>query len=138
MKKLLSSLLVLVFAQLGLSQSTDVGSIITPTGNIFCRVEKVAGNTLLTCQVSQSTAVIPPKPKDCNLEWGNRFLMSERGKSEWACYGDVLYSPSLKRLEYGQTRKIAGFTCDLTIARLRCINLDKHGFELSRAAQKLF
>ncbi|MEY4529589.1 MAG: hypothetical protein RLZZ156_310 [Deinococcota bacterium] len=138
MKKLFSSLLVLVFAQLGLSQNTDLGSIITPTGNIFCRVEKIAGSTLLTCQVSQSTAVIPPKPKDCNLEWDYRFLMGERSKPERACYGDVLYSPSLKRLEYGQTRKIAGFTCDLTTARLRCVNLDKHGFELSKAVQKLF
>ena len=84
------------------------------------------------------SAKIPAKPKDCEFDWGYRFSLSERGKATRACYSDVLYSPNMKRLEYGQTRKIAGFVCDLTTLRLRCINLDKRGFELSKATQKLF
>jgi hypothetical protein len=155
MKKVLfivSSLLVLVFAQQGASQGfPELGSIITPTGNIFCRVfgaadpaslpktfDQKLNTTDLICEVKEISATIPAKPKDCEFDWGYRFTVSERGQARRACYSDVLYSPSMKRLEYGQTRKIAGFTCDLTTARLRCVNLDKRGFELSRAVQKFF
>ncbi len=147
---LISSLLVFALTQIGLSQD-ELGTIITPTGNIFCRVfaarpqaelpatfDKSLNTTDLVCEIRNITAAIPSKPKDCEFDWGYRFSISERGKATRACYSDVLYSPSLKRLEYGQTRKIAGFTCDLTTARLRCINLDKRGFELSKAMQKFF
>jgi hypothetical protein len=147
---LVSSLLVVAFTQFGFGQD-ELGTIITPTGNIFCRVfaaipeaklpatfDKSLNTTDLVCEVRNITAVIPAKPKDCEFDWGYRFALSERGKAARACYSDVLYSPSMKRLEYNRTRKIAGFTCDLTTARLRCINLDKRGFELSRASQKFF
>jgi hypothetical protein len=139
-----------MLAQMGLS-GDELGTIITPSGNIFCRVFGAAdpatlpktfdlklNTTDLVCEVRGITAVIPAKPKDCEFDWGWRFALSERGKATRACYSDVLYSPSMKRLEYGQTRKIAGFTCDVTTARLRCVNLDKRGFELSRASQKFF
>jgi hypothetical protein len=154
MKKFLlavSGLLVLIFLQHGSSQFAELGSIITPTCNIFCRVWGAAdpatlpktfdpklNTTDLVCEVQQISATIPAKPKDCEFDWGYRFTLSERGQAKRACYSDVLYSPSMKRLEYGQTRKIAGFTCDLTTARLRCVNLDKRGFELSRGVQKFF
>jgi hypothetical protein len=154
MKKILlviSSVLILVFLQYGSSQFSELGSIITPSGNIFCRVWGAAdpatlpktfdpklNTTDLICEVKEITAKIPAKPKDCQFDYGYRFVVSERGQARRACYSDVLYSPSMKRLEYGQTRKIAGFTCDLTKARLRCVNLDKRGFELSKAIQKFF
>jgi hypothetical protein len=143
----LSSLLILVLIAHGLGQATDgtLGTIITPTGNIYCEVYRLStsinpalNGTGLTCEVAQSTAPIPPRAKDCEFDWGYRFGMGERGKAERACYSDVLFRPKMTRLEYGQTRKIAGFTCDLTKTRLRCVNLDKRGFELSKATQKLF
>lgn len=144
---LCSSLLVMVFAVRGFSQATDgtLGTIITPTGNIYCEVYRLSDSinpalngTDLTCEVGQSTAKLSPKPKDCDFDWGYRFGMNERGKATGVCYSDVLFRPKMTRLEYGQTRKIAGFTCDLTKTRLRCVNLDKRGFELSKAVQKLF
>jgi hypothetical protein len=154
MKKFLltvSSVLVLVLLQSGSSQFSELGSIITPSGNIFCRVygkadpatlpktfDQRLNTTDLICEVKEISAKIPAKPKDCEFDYGYRFVVSERGAAKRACYSDVLYSPSMKRLEYGQTRKIAGFTCDLTTARLRCVNLDKRGFELSKAVQKFF
>jgi hypothetical protein len=149
---IVSSLFGLLFLQLGSSQNfPELGTIISPTGNIFCRVNGAAdpatlpktfdqklNTTDLICEVKEITAKIPAKPKDCEFDWGNRFVMSERGQAKRGCYSDVLFSPNMKRLEYGQTRKIAGFTCDLTTARLRCVNLDKRGFELSKAVQKFF
>ncbi len=138
---------MLLFVAHGFGQASDgsLGTIITPTGNIYCEVYRINGSinpalngTDLICEVAQSTAPIPPKPKNCDFDWGTRFGMGERGKAERACYSDVLFRPKMTRLEYGQTRKIAGFTCDLTKTRLRCVNLDKRGFELSKAKQKLF
>jgi hypothetical protein len=109
------------------------------TSIVGCLLPDQNHNTTdLVCEVKEITAKIPAKPKDCEFDWGRRFVVSERGQAKRGCYSDVLYSPSMKRLEYGQTRKIAGFTCDLTTTRLRCVNLDKRGFELSKAVQKFF
>jgi hypothetical protein len=118
----------------------DIGSFKTPSNNIHCIAwrDKVAGKAELQCEMTEITAKIPATPKDCELDYGYRFGMSERGKAERGCYGDTIKNPNYKTLAYGKTWKSGGFTCDVTTARLRCTNLDKRGFELSKAVQKFF
>ena len=136
---LISSLLAL-FALAFAQGFEDIGSFKTPSGNAFCIASRdTRTNTaFLTCQLTTITAKIPAKPKDCDLDWGYRFEMNERGKAARGCYGDTIANPNYKTLVYGKTWKVTGFTCDLTKARLRCVNLEKHGFELSKAIQKFF
>lgn len=138
-----SLLLGLAFAQFGKTET--IGSIMTPSKNIWCQVNKGSGYankdfnvTTIECEVGNSTAKMLPKPKDCEFDWGFRFGMNERGKASGLCHSDVLYNPKYQRMEYGETRKMGRITCDLTKTRLRCVNLDKRGFELSRAVQRLF
>ena len=118
----------------------DIGSFKTPSNNIYCVAwrDKIAGSVEMQCELAQNTAKIPTQPKDCQLDWGNRFGMSERGKAERVCHGDTIQNPNYKTLAYGKVWKVAGFTCDVSTARLRCVNLDKRGFELAKASQKLF
>ncbi len=118
----------------------DIGSFKTPSNNIYCIAwrDKVANTAEMQCEMTEITAKIPANPKDCNLDYGYRFGMSQRGKAERGCYGDTIKNPNYKTLAYGKTWKAGGFTCDVTTARLRCVNLDKRGFELSKAVQKFF
>ena len=140
MKKLilvaLSSLLTLAYAQ----GFEDIGSFKTPSNNIYCIAFRDTRNNTaeLQCEMSQITAKIPATPKDCDLDYGYRFGMSQRGSAERGCYGDTIKNPNYKTLAYGKIWKVGGFTCDVTVARLRCVNLDKRGFELSKAMQRFF
>ncbi len=142
MKKLifitLSSLLLLTltYAQ----GFEDLGNFKTPSDNIHCIAYRdTRTNTAdLDCQMQEISAKIPSRPKDCDLDYGYRFGMDQRGQASRSCYGDTIYDPKHKVLAYGKTWKAGGFICDVTTARLRCVNLDRHGFELSKAIQKFF
>jgi hypothetical protein len=125
----------------GLTQAQDLeelGRFQTPSGNIFCDAYRDGKTSTLRCDLASNSAKIPAKPKDCDLDWGNSFILSERGKAQRNCHGDTNINPNNKRLEYGKTWRAAGFTCDVNTKRLRCINLDRHGFELAKGAQKIF
>ncbi len=133
--------LCLLFAALSQAQGYwELGGFKTPSGNIHCQafVDRVAGEAVLRCDVLQNQAPVPARPKDCVLDWGNAFGMGERGKAQRWCVGDTVANPSLPTLPYGRVWSEGGFRCEVTQARLRCVNRDKRGFELSRAVQRLF
>jgi hypothetical protein len=121
---------------------TDLGSFKSPSGNIFCIATKdnFSGKTTvsLSCELVNSTAKLPPKPGDCELDWGKRFYMETRGQALRACHGDTIVNANYPTLAYGKLWQVGGFRCDITSARLRCVNLERHGFELSKARQRLF
>ena len=121
---------------------TDLGSFKSPSGNIFCIATKddFSGKTTvsLSCELVVSSAKLPPKPSDCGLDWGKRFYVEARGKALRACYGDTIVNPNYPTLGYGQVWQVGGFRCDASPVRLRCANLERHGFELSKARQNLF
>lgn len=121
---------------------TDVGSFKSPSGNIFCIASRdnFGGKTTvsLSCELNESSAKLPPKPSDCELDWGKRFYVEARGKAIRGCHGDTIQNPTFPVLPYGEVWQVGGFRCDASVVRLRCVNLDRHGFELSKARQFLF
>lgn len=137
---IVSSLVALTAVRAG--TFTDLGSFKSPSGNIFCiavRDNFNERNTVsLSCELVESTAKLPVKPSDCDLDWGKRFYVEARGKALRACHGDTISNPNYPTLGYGKLWQVGGFRCDITSARLRCVNLERHGFELSKARQVLF
>jgi hypothetical protein len=113
------------------------GQFMTPSGNAFCVVWGDERSSSLECELKENTARPPPKPKACELDFGNRFSLPARGMPTRACHGDTLQG-HLPTLAYGTPWRVDGFACQVTTRRLRCTNADGHGFELSRARQTLF
>jgi hypothetical protein len=106
-----------------------------PSGNIHCGVSQ----SYLDCEIGTSTAKLPAKPKDCNLDWGNRFGMSSTGKAQRSCHGDTIgRNPKNQVLEYGKTWRGEGFTCTSKSTGLTCKNKDGHGWTLSKSKQQFF
>jgi hypothetical protein len=106
-----------------------------PSGNIHCGTD----GTYLDCEMGTSNATLPPKPKSCNLDWGNRFVMSPNGAAERACHGDTLgRNPKHPILSYGKTWRKKGFTCISKTSGLTCKNVDGRGWTLSKNKQQLF
>jgi hypothetical protein len=107
----------------------------TPSGNIHCQWASDDG---LRCDLLQFTGKRLPKPKDCILDWGDSFFVAATKKSSGVCHGDTVMNPKNPKLAYGKTWSRGGITCDSMERGLRCVNRDGHGFELSKAAAKLF
>ena len=81
----------------------------------------------------------PRRPKDCDLEWGQAFEISESSKpAERLCYGDTVADERLPILQYGDTWKRGQFACRSERNGISCLTTNGHGFELSRGAQRLF
>lgn len=110
----------------------------TPSGNIHCQYFSYDKQTSLRCDIGQ-IAARPPRPADCELDWGSAFEVSARGhNAQRICHGDTVMDTSLPVLAYGGIWQRGGFTCTSDQAGLTCFNADRHGFSLSKAKQDIF
>jgi hypothetical protein len=126
-------------AYTGLVQRTeDLGGFQTPSGNIHCAAYAEGTTSNLRCDLVQNTARVPTRPADCELDWGDAFGMDNRGKAGRICHGDTVQNPKNPVLQYGKIWSAGDFRCDVTPARLRCVNGDRHGWEISRSKQTIF
>ncbi len=108
-----------------------------PSGNIHCRSS--TSDDTLECEIQNNRAKLPAKPKDCELDWGNRFYMSSTGKAERSCHGDTLgLNPKNPVLAYGKTWKRNSFTCESKQTALTCKNKAGRGWILSKDNQRFF
>ena len=74
----------------------------TPSDNIHCLAEEWEGEAWLRCDIRASTAPAPPRPADCELDWGHAFTVSENAlPATPACAGDTVLDPSYPILHYG-------------------------------------
>ena len=116
----------------------------TPTGNIQCMIDDygVADGSyppFLRCDIRETTTPIPPKPRACELDWGNAFSITQDGQvGERLCVSDSVASDTWAVLPYGAVWEQQGFTCRSEQSGLTCLNSKNHGFTLSRSLQKLF
>jgi len=107
---------------------------ITPSKNITC----MAYGGTLRCDIGINEAPIPPKPSDCEFDWGGSFIMGLKGKPRRGCVSDAIVSPDHKVLPYGKTWNHDGFTCKSAIDGLTCWNRSKKGWFINKVEQKFF
>ena len=59
----------------------------TPSDNIHCQVEDWDGPVYLRCDVSEIQGRVPPKPRDCEFDWGQAFSVSrDKRRAQRICY----------------------------------------------------
>ncbi len=117
-----------------------IGSFQTPSGNIHCEAAFNGNRSSaeLRCDMKTRAGRTPAKPKDCELDYGDSFSLSEPGRAERLCAGDTIISPGFPVLAYGAAWSESGMRCDVTLRRLRCVNRRGRGFTLSTTRQQLF
>ena len=103
---------------------------VMPSGNIGCGYTDDP-NHYLRCDILQSSDM-PRKPRSCDLDYGHAYAMNRRGKARTLCAGDTVVNRNAPVLDYGEKKKIGGFTCRSRMSGLRCRNKSDHGFFLSR------
>jgi hypothetical protein len=111
----------------------------SPTGNIHCQFFAIDGDAVIRCDLRQVSNRSLPRPRDCDLDFGQAFEISGRAtRGAPLCYGDTVQDNGLPVLPYGQTWQRAGLTCLSEQTGVSCRNARGHGFTLSRAAQRVF
>ena len=129
----------ILFASAGVSTAWAQEGFRSPTGNIHCQFFAVDGDAVIRCDLRQVSNRSLPRPRDCELDWGQAFEISGRAtRGTPLCYGDTVQDERLPVLPYGQSWQRAGLTCISEQSGVSCRNARGHGFTLSRAAQSVF
>jgi hypothetical protein len=116
----------------------------TPSNNIYCQMDgggapEGESNRYLRCDIRDINSIIPPKPRDCEFDWGQAFAIGADGLSgQRMCYSDTVVDDGLLTLSYGSVWQRGGFTCKSEESGLTCFNASEHGFSLSKNSQRLF
>jgi Family of unknown function (DUF6636) len=116
----------------------------TPSNNIHCLIEEWKADdgkpkSQLRCDVAQLTGPIPPKPADCEFDWGQAYAIPGAGLAgQRLCYSDTVMNPEYLVLPYGAAWQRGGYTCKSETSGLTCVNGLGHGFALSKRTQRLF
>jgi uncharacterized protein DUF6636 len=120
----------------GASGAATSNSFQTPTKNIGCIYVAPFASTdrpYLRCDIGGGLHPLPPRPRNCDLDWGYGYAMSgAAGRARPFCAGDTAKEPRAPILRYGRTWKKGPFTCLSRAIGLRCTNRAGHGFFLSR------
>jgi hypothetical protein len=117
------------------STALAIGGFRSPSGNIGC-----AGyGSSVRCDIRTTTNGLPPKPKNCDLDYGSAYgvnLSSKRGYR--LCAGDTVLDPRRPTRAYGTSWRFRSITCRVRQSGVTCKNAKGHGFFLSKARQRLF
>lgn len=128
------ALSVCVFGLAAVPAQAEFTLFHTPSGNIGCEV----GGFGVRCDVAEHSWVAPPKPANCDLDWGGGVQVGKKQAASYVCAGDTALHQG-KVLNYGQSVRNGRFRCKSLTDGVRCKNRKtKHGFFVSRDTVRLF
>jgi hypothetical protein len=106
----------------------------TPSRDIYCAmVEGIA-----RCDIRERDWSPPPKPADCELDWGQGISVKRTGAAGFVCTGDTTYNPDASVLAYGKVSKVGPLRCASRKEGVTCTNAEGRGFFISRNRYRLF
>jgi len=101
----------------------------SPTGNIGCYL----GSGSVRCDIHDYTYTPPPKPADCDLDWGDAIELPASGRAAFSCHGDTVFDPSAPVLPYGSRARQGSVACTSTEGGVSCFHEGTdNGFIISR------
>jgi len=110
-------------------QVTTATGFASPTGNIGCYIDLDS----VRCDIRQREWQPPPKPADCDVDFGQGIKLTAGGSPEFVCAGDTAQDPRHQPLPYGESIQAGSLRCDSSEAGMSCTDVDTgRGFSMSR------
>ena len=107
-----------------------------PSGNIACGM---GPDDYARCEVRNATFSPPPKPADCQLDWGSAVGVEGSAEGAFICHGDTVQNPDAPVLGYGESSVVGPIRCDSSAAGVKCENTETgHGFTLAKKKYQTF
>jgi Family of unknown function (DUF6636) len=112
----------------------ELTGFISPTGNVACMMDI----SWARCDIIDHDWSPPPRPADCEFDYGQGITLSLGGPAEFVCAGDTAFGPD-EVLPYGSSITAGALRCDSADSGFTCRDVESgHGFSISRAEYKLF
>lgn len=116
--------------------SAEIESFQSPSKGISCAYDGGSDDARpsITCEVANFVGALPPRPKDCELDWIPRASISTSNSKAFigSCAGDTIALPTAPVLSYG-TRFVRGpLRCASATTGFACTNGRGIGFRISK------
>ena len=132
-----------------LTSTADAGTRTTafrdPSKKIRCATKEssvlclIAGQKAATSAAKSKPKPAPRKPPSCGYTASGTVRKRGKATLNLGCFRDnPLRKRSFRTLGYGKKIKLNGVTCTVRRSGVRCVNADKHGFELRRTGTIVF
>jgi len=113
---------------------TELVSFTAPSGNVGCTLD----STHVRCDISERSWSPPPRPADCEFDYGQGIGMSAGEQAAFVCAGDTAMGAG-QPLAYGKSITKGDLTCESAEAGItRRDSATGHGFTIAREAYKVF
>ena len=107
----------------------------SPSGNIGCSMSGMA----TVCEIAEHAFAPPPKPPDCELDFGTMIVVGTGEPASFLCHGDTAFVEGAVVLPYDERMSNGVFVCASSRTHMACSTIDGvHGLELSRAAYRVY
>lgn len=111
----------------------------SPSGNIVCSMFAARSDSAaaVRCDVYEHTWKVPPKPADCDLDWGSiATLTAGRKATMGACASDA--AGGGPALAYDHAIRVGTLQCASYRTGVECVQIGTtHGFFISKASYRL-
>jgi len=106
----------------------------SPSGNIGCAITSQS----VRCDIRERSWRPPPKPRSCDVDYGQGLAVSRTGRGQFVCAGDTTLGVG-RTVAYGTLVRRGRFACRVRTTGVRCVNTrNRHGFALSRQGYRRF
>jgi hypothetical protein len=106
----------------------------SPSGNVGCFI----ASTTARCDVSERDWSPPPRPADCEFDYGQGISLEPGGRAGFVCAGDTALGGG-QPLAYGKSLSAGALVCESSESGITCRDTATgHGFSIAREAYRLF
>jgi hypothetical protein len=107
----------------------------SPSHNIGCQIFAEEAR----CDAAEyDWPSLPPKPADCDTDWGGALAVESTGRGFVVCHGDTALGAT-DVLPYGATSEAEGYTCVSRPDGVQCTNdATHHGFVIARGSYRVY
>ncbi len=106
----------------------------SPSGNVGCFIDAHYAR----CDVLERDWTPPPRPADCEFDYGQGIGLSPGEEPEFVCAGDTALGGG-EPLAYGESISAGVLRCDSAESGITCRDTKSgHGFAIAREAYRVF
>ena len=112
----------------------ELSGFVSPTGNVSCMIDA----DLARCDIIDRDWSPPPRPADCEFDYGQGISLAPGEPAEFVCAGDTAFGAD-EVLPYGDSITAGVLRCESAEAGITCRDTQtSHGFSISQQAYQLF
>jgi hypothetical protein len=112
----------------------ELSGFVSPTGNVSCMIDA----DWARCDIIDRDWSPPPRPADCEFDYGQGISLAPGEPAEFVCAGDTAFGAD-EVLPYSVSISAGVLRCESAEAGITCRDTQtSHGFSISQQAYQLF